>query len=305
MADVKRKHHFVPQFYLKRWGDDDGLLWRFQRANGRDAKPKQKHYAGILYEEHLYTVRGREPGDVFLAEDEVFQEIDSAAAPALEELLATKNISSENRWDALFRFMYTLQVRNPRVIQGLMDESPALERETIKQLEALLGPPILNRRNPSEITDGHSELGRFLAVGIAKLDFTYRDYFNVPWCIRMLPDRLPLMTSDYPFAAMPNFDHPNTVFVFPLAPNACFLGFKDQRMAHAFTGIDDERFCDLINVLTVARAESVYAVNSNSEGVIYSLLGSWESDKERFRMARDAVWRDGVRFEDLVAILPT
>ncbi len=182
MADVKRKHHFVPQFFLKRWGSDDGLLWRFQRAKGRNAKPKQKHYAAILYEGHLYTVRGREPGDVFLAEGEVCQEIDTAAAPALEELLATKNISSENRWGALYRFMYTLQVRNPRVIQGLMNESPALEQETIEQLEAWLGPSILNRPNPSEITDGYNELGRFLAVGIAKSDFAYRDYFNVPWC---------------------------------------------------------------------------------------------------------------------------
>ncbi len=121
----------------------------------------------------------------------------------------------------------------------------------------------------------------------------------------MFPDRLSLMTSDFSFAAMPDFDHPSTVFVFPLSPRACFLGFKDQHAARAFTDTDDKRVCDLINVLTVARAESVYSVNSNSEEVIYSLLGSWESDKARFRVARDAVWRDGVRFENLVAILPT
>lgn len=247
---TKQNHHFVPRFYLKRWEAADERLWAFRRENGRALKPKQYPVSQILYEKELYTVRGSQRDDVYFGEDEIFEVIDADAALVLEAVVdrLQKEISVKQR-HALWRFMYTLQVRNPRTIRDLAASWPSMEEQIMKDLMEKYGPPIPGRPMLSEILGSQLDAGKFMAAKIAKDDHRYRDYFDVWSAFVFFKPPIRLFTSDYPFLAFPDFDAPTSLFVFPVAPNCCFLGFNEARMAPLFLEkFSTVQLADFVNV---------------------------------------------------------
>lgn len=298
-GSTKSNHHFVPRFYLRRWeAEEGGGLWAFRREGDRALKPRQYPVGQILYEKDLYTVRGSRQDDVFFGEDEVFEEIDNGAADAIRTIVDDRKLDvGTEKMQALWRFMYTLQVRNPRTIRDLGAEFPQMSQEITVELTKKHGPPIPGRPEMAELI--HPEdAGKFLATMIAKQDHRYNEYFNVFSAYVFLKPPVTLLTSDYPFLAFPDFDAPQAMLVFPLAPDCAFLAFAQPQMAPMYLDWPARRLADFVNLLVVAQAEFVYSNTNANEAKIYSLLGSSSRDKAAFRQARDSVRDEGAPLFD-------
>jgi hypothetical protein len=285
-----RDHHFVPRFYLRRWEDVTGRLWVFRRERGRELKPRPYPVAQVLYERDLYTVRGSQPDDVFKGEEMVFQEIDDDVAEALNAVVDGVAYLSADQRRALWRFMYTLQVRNPRTIRDLASEAPRMEREITEELARRLGPPAPGRPTFSDLLASEAEAGEFLATIIAKTDHRYRDFFNVSSAFVQFEPPITLFTSDYPFLAFPDIDSPGALFVFPVSPSLCHLAFAERRMEPLFLRhYSRVQLADFVNLIGVSRAEFLYSNSDVHELAIYDLPGSWSDDPATFRRARESV----------------
>ena len=67
MSDVK-KQHYVPQFYLRSFTDDDGFLYAVRRGTNGVGSVFKTRTDGVCAERYLYEVRRRVPKaeDVFV-----------------------------------------------------------------------------------------------------------------------------------------------------------------------------------------------------------------------------------------------
>jgi hypothetical protein len=54
VTDKPRKHHFVPQFWMRRFSDADGKLWSYDRETGRISERSSRKLMQIF---NLCTVQ--------------------------------------------------------------------------------------------------------------------------------------------------------------------------------------------------------------------------------------------------------
>jgi hypothetical protein len=258
-------------------------------VNGRSVKPHPYSVSQILHEAELYTVKGAKSDDVIFGETTVFCEIDNNAAPVFKSILANETSLSALQREHLWRFMYTLQVRNPRTIMSLASDFEGLEENALQALIAKHGPPIPGRPLLSDLVKSPEDAGKFLAVVIARNDQRYRRYFNMRHAFVMFNDPISLLTSDYPFLTFPDFDQPNMIFIFPIAPNCCFLAFTDPQLENLWlTHFPRIQLADLINFLIISQATHVYSNKLQNEAQIYDLMGC-STNVDVFRHLRDRV----------------
>ena len=82
------RHHYVPQFHLRRWTGSDGMLWRYERRPDRVLRRRTAPRA-TAYERELYTTHEllfpEEASDVL--ETDFFSRLDSDAAIAFRRLI--------------------------------------------------------------------------------------------------------------------------------------------------------------------------------------------------------------------------
>lgn len=85
MSDPKR-HHYVPQFHLRRFGfgDGNGQIHRFDKTDGSIARASVK---GSAYEDDYYTLPAPD-GSRDTGIEAMFSRVESNAAPATARLLA-------------------------------------------------------------------------------------------------------------------------------------------------------------------------------------------------------------------------
>lgn len=78
------RHHFIPEFYLKRWCLGGTKLVQFSRPYGPTVKQKTLSPRETGFQEELYTLPGLEPEAAQALEEQYFRKIDTAAADTLE-----------------------------------------------------------------------------------------------------------------------------------------------------------------------------------------------------------------------------
>lgn len=107
---TKKRHHAVPQFYLKRFTDSAGLLWLhdLDRATAVQVRPND-----ALVEKYLYSPEiGVDPHDDTL-EEFLAVNVEGPAAPALDALANGSQLSDEYR-QRMAVFLAFQEIRVPR-----------------------------------------------------------------------------------------------------------------------------------------------------------------------------------------------
>ena len=142
MTRIKRKHHFVPVFYLAGFtpsGSRDDLLsvLDIQTGECRDSKP-----SGIGFEKDLYRVDHPE-GASDVVEDTIAEFIEGPMAQVLSCLDATTYPLLSDDWLTILRFIAVLVVRVPR-----MRNSDTLDAQRVTQFvnEMMFGTAELSER---------------------------------------------------------------------------------------------------------------------------------------------------------------
>jgi hypothetical protein len=84
MLRPDQKHHYIPVFYLNRWGNADGHLCEFSRQH-KLVRPRRTHPDGTGYFRGLYTLDGLAPGRENVVETQFLTSIDHAALAGMIE----------------------------------------------------------------------------------------------------------------------------------------------------------------------------------------------------------------------------
>lgn len=134
-----RRHHYVPQFYLRAWlGSDDKGLWLYIRDKHGHVRAHRRSPKSVGYATDLYTLWAETPYSVLnpcldAVEQKFFSVIDDAAAAVHRKLLSSgiKSLTGNDR-SAWALFLNSLMERHPaRIGEIEQSDSPEGVRDEI------------------------------------------------------------------------------------------------------------------------------------------------------------------------------
>lgn len=298
MASEKQqtaKQHFVPQFYLRNFADEQGLLHIFDTKNRRRTKPRAA--SGVCYDQFFYAVETGKPDEVAQGVEEFFSvHVEDPLSKDLPDILAklsgTESVTDTEKY-VLSLFMNTMWLRNPamrRQINNMQEQMTRqitklrfghpssdklldrVQEETGQEFSAeerqSLRDMVFNDEYDLEFSN-KMHLGFMLDAehlrGFANL------FFGQYWTVHVSKCERQFVTSDNPVVVvLPPRDHIygptflERTHIFPLTPNLAIeatyphtdSGKKLKRKTH-FPGSEYE--VDRINLLIAGRSNFVYA----------------------------------------------
>lgn len=104
-----RKHHYVPQFYLRGFTGDDGKLLATDRPSGKTFRTNPKNVAAQR-DFNTVDIEDLDPQIV----ERGLAEFEGEIAPALERIKAAKSLAVKEDRDLLMNLICALAIRNPR-----------------------------------------------------------------------------------------------------------------------------------------------------------------------------------------------
>lgn len=113
MIQLKHENHFVPQMYLKNWGDNKNRIWSYRLLVPNKDFPNWKHQpiGGVAFLRDLYTVisNGKEDDDF---ERWIESEFETPAQDSITKVIQNKKLTPTD-WVRLINFLAAQDVRTP------------------------------------------------------------------------------------------------------------------------------------------------------------------------------------------------
>lgn len=238
MTDAfRRNNHYVPQTYLKQWGDNNGRVWAYRVLVSNPNVPlwKRASIKGLPCHAHLYTQ---------LAATELTDEIErwldtdfEAPAGNIIQKVVSESRLTQKDWAHLIRFLAAQDVRTPaRLMEMLQRWSNTMPQfledtleATVQELEAAKRVGVSHKRNdnisatpfPIRITTelipnkdygivrAETVVGRGLFLFALKhlLTNTVNVLLSHKWTILQAPVGIEWLTSDDPVVRL-NYHNP-------------------------------------------------------------------------------------------------
>jgi hypothetical protein len=250
------KHHYVPQFFLKRWADADGKVHVFQVRHGTIlGRARRPEYTGFEYDLYGLVSNAFGLGKDHL-EERLFGPIDSNAAVVLDKLERHQAISEHERVAWTF-FLSSLRIRQPDVLVFLRKEGmDRLKADLAKRDAATLASDAMsteqwfNRTYPGAIEA--MTLINWLPRMILHDDVTAA-FGEMRWWIREFDaDQPALLLSDLPIHWEGGFKSELFMIQLPVGSRRVFFGARSKHTEEVLDGIPQQQLIERINRTTLA-----------------------------------------------------
>jgi len=131
VTNTPRKHHFVPQFWIRRFAGADGRLWAYDHSTGRISERSSKQLMQIF---NLYTVQPSGADDTTL-ETVDLSKIDSEGSSVFDRIL--KGNHTQSAKEEFASFLAAQVLRDPDVVTSY---NPRAQELTLSLLDAFDAP---------------------------------------------------------------------------------------------------------------------------------------------------------------------
>jgi hypothetical protein len=233
------KHHYIPTFYLKKWAGADGRICEFSKPYDR-VKARRVFPDATAYVHGLNRIPGLPPHEADFLESYFFKLTDDLAAKALRILLSgarTLNFSPKIKsgWS---RFIASLMMRNPEMVERSMLAAKALYEQSRPDLEA----DYAKHRNPNdpptyeEYAAQHSPnpAGRGGAILLQKIidnPDLGNHINNMRWTVlKAQSPKFTLLTSDRPVLITNGLAYEHSQLILPISPFHVFFATNTADM---------------------------------------------------------------------------
>lgn len=284
-AQVSARHHYVPQFYLKRWCSSAGQVVEFSRPYGHTVKPKRVSPEGTGFVRKLYMLEGVSREASALMEEKFFKPVDDRAAVVLGKIEAGQQFFDGAERVAWTQFIMSLLFRHPenieavrsRLLHTLVSTSASAEWRWHRQRKA--GEPHTLReamrreieRDPAQVQRQALEL----IVGLSESERIGTQIARMWWGSTRLPiDVEPLFSSDRPVLKYGGLDDAGCHIMVPLGPKRVFWAAKSRQMADTIAIQSPATLARFVNEQTVRRAvKFVYAMSDSRLAYVQENMG--------------------------------
>lgn len=282
------KHHYLPQFYLRRWENSSQKVVYYSLKNATVTEDEiSPEHTG--YEKDLYAKTGVPEDNKHEIEINCFKEIDTSAAIAIDRALTAgiDELSQTQRHD-FGRFIFSLLVRHATVVENTKRQSDTvlddLFSKSTPMQQIIYKEPVELLRNNFAIetvaamsSSTNSPLNKY---GIPNFDEANEILLKMTWWLENFSKRsYTLLTSDHPVAIAPlnkpsnmthprikdSFCDPSRLLSIPLSPTICFYAHINGKIK--FTNKDS--LLRTRNLITLTTAKKfIYASNCDQRTFI-------------------------------------
>jgi hypothetical protein len=275
------RHHFLPEFYLKQWAEEDGRLVEYKKPYGNTVKPRRTHPKGTGFIFRLYAVEGLSDDVAHEMETEFLSPVDSRAAQALTAMLADKEFSAAQRL-AWASFVATLLSRMP--------EDVDLVKQIILELAQTILPgfqPIFESHKPEgetrtfqqmtdELVGQSNQRAMNFARRIMSNDRLIRGIAAMEWSILTVERaKFALLTSDRPVIYTNYLGSDQSHIVLPVGPRRLFVAVKDRKLIDQMRVAGENALVVATNGHVVGAADKyVYGINDSQLRFVQNRMGT-------------------------------
>jgi hypothetical protein len=268
-------HHYVPRFYLDGWTTNHQLTrFRWLRGTLEVREVGIKRTAGL---NHLYALRHVPQDPQFVEREFMGPLIDDPAATVYHHMVRSRAPLSSHQRSVWTRFLMSLRVRMPDVIERLRTEAEDHLRRSLQEqpeeYEAARGPndpanlyEYMEQRRPGFVADFGIRMLPDLLNHPPVAEKIFEMYW---WSHHFKGATVDLLTSDRPLIIVPGLDDNHCVMVLPLTPHLAFFATHSLTVAKRVTSTPMSCLARLLNHETVRLADQyIYAANRNQEAFI-------------------------------------
>ncbi|MDI7864273.1 DUF4238 domain-containing protein [Rhizobiaceae bacterium n13] len=266
-ANLKQKHHYIPEFYLKPWlnpGDNKLTEYRRLKFNHEPYTKLQIKRRGVAetgWQLNLYTIPDATPDTKQNIERIFMGAVDAKAALARDWLMnnPSKKLPVDLR-HAWARFVLSLMLRTPEEIGKFKAEVYKAFNTPDAEIKSTESAAILAAANLMQDENGMSIL--------KKADW---------WTIDTSKVGRKVLTSDHPLILGNGFKGREGYLALPIGPRRIFLALRDASFREEFLRKAMGKIVRETNEVTIGQGRrSVYAFDEESTTEVKRLMGKRE-----------------------------
>lgn len=106
---AKRRHHYLPQFYLRNFVGSAGRIWVYPKVGGKAVRASARDF-GLEKDYHTFTRKDGVKDRTTI--EEAFADIENQAAPTIRKIIGKKSLSAID-YETFITFVGTMLVRVP------------------------------------------------------------------------------------------------------------------------------------------------------------------------------------------------
>lgn len=259
-----KRHHYLPEFYQRRWTNEDGILTVYRR-NRSGLEIKHKPPSAIGYGKELYSVRSEQNPERRQELERVFMSaVDNFAAKALNEMELTGSPPTSpelrNGWA---RFIMRLINGSPRRVEHFRAEMKQHEAVVLREIEESYDekrkaddPPTFAdfvKIMDQKIVD--RSLAR-LIQGLVDSPRIGSALIRMEWALITLPcGTLDLLSSDVPVMRSSGLGDKDGFAMMPVGPRKIFLAAHRSDVIQSFATQKTKALVRALNDAIVLQAE--------------------------------------------------
>jgi hypothetical protein len=269
-----QKHHYIPEFYLKRWVRDgkNGKLCEIAHRYG-GVRPRMTHPGGTGYEWNLYSIPSLGPTNANVLEDRFFKTTDQFASDALRAFEVTESVDlSADLRSGWSRFIRSLQERTPDRLAWLkvewrkgMDKRHS-EIERSYATWPLAGAPPTFAEARKKLDEQHAEDKSWAILLQTIIDSQEVGSFlnGMRWNIlRFVHPSRTFVTSDRPVVTSDGIAYNDSSIAIPIGPNRLFVAVNNVESVARLRSMDPDKVMTWMNDRIVKQARKfVYSVDA-------------------------------------------
>ncbi|MBP0112791.1 DUF4238 domain-containing protein [Bradyrhizobium vignae] len=278
------RHHYIPQFYSRRWAGDDDRICEFSRPykkiHRRRVYPKQTGFQDMLYEK-----KGVPKSIAQQVEDKFMSPVDNFAAKALDIIEADvdKIKNDAEQQSAWSLFLITLMTRMPEDLAALTE---ILEDDWNRDLPLHKQKYVANRKpdDPETIEEfiekkDPDHIGRWVmnvAPELMDHEGIGQALNGMRWSVVHTPDDAPpFLSSDRPLYMCKTFSESGCYLTLPIGPHRLFVATNNQETERTFKDRPPKDLVRETNFQVVKQAvKYVYGVDDSEREFIDKLISS-------------------------------
>lgn len=276
------RHHFVPEFFLKRWASEGRVHAYYWDDRSGSLRMSEKGAKAFCQETDLYKLASEPPEKSYLLETKFLGTVDDKAGKIIGKIAKgdLRSLTNEEACDWA-RFLMSLEVRRPSVVKFLKrrasrDFINALDddAEFLAEMDRLdiqvqpskvLGPattPYVQDRMLLRIQEAidSKEIGNH--------------YLRMSWLTRKLSDGgIDLVVADRPFIRLGGIEAPDNLWCLPLDPGTAFFCSNNRNFLIKLEHTSAKQISKAINRHSVEQAVKYVFDRSGRNSPLLKRLG--------------------------------